>query len=206
MDGGWSDALRELAVRLAGTEVEWMLIGSAATALRGAAIEPGDIDVAVSTAAGVRTAATALPSRTARSSPTDPLWFSSVAEPTLTFDDPGGARWTFGRWTLAGFRVELAHIDSPATDLLVETPAGAVWSERSVLDWNGAQIPVVPVEVQLATMIFRDQADRLQATLTAVDPISLDVGLLTRAVAGRETEGVTLQVPDVLRRLLTARP
>ncbi|MFI6827145.1 hypothetical protein ACIBG5_08590 [Kribbella sp. NPDC050241] len=206
MDGGWSDALRELAVRLAGTDVDWMLVGSAATALHGAAIEPGDIDVAVSTSAGVRTAATVLPSRTDRSSPADPLWFSSLDEPTLTFDDPGQARWTFGRWTLAGFTVELAYIDSPApTDLLVETPAGAVWSERSVLDWNGTQIPVVPVEVQLATMIFRDQPDRLRATLTAVDPASLDVGLLRRALAGRETGGAPLKVPDALRELTQVR-
>ncbi|TCC57978.1 hypothetical protein E0H73_26870 [Kribbella pittospori] len=203
MDGGWSDALRGLAVRLAGTDVEWMLVGSAATALHGAAIEPGDLDVAVSTAVGVRTAATVLPSRTDRSSPTDPIWFSSLAEPTLSFVDPAGGRWTFGRWTLARFRVELAHIDSPApTDLLVETPAAAVWDERLVIDWKGTQIPVVPVEVQLATMIFRDQPDRLQATLAAVDPASLDADLLRRALAGRETGGTPLKVPDVLRERL----
>lgn len=205
MDGGWSEALRELAVRLAGTDVEWMLVGSAATALHGAAIEPGDIDVAVSTSAGVRTAAAVLPSRTDPSSPTDPIWFSSLAEPTLTFIDPSDDRWTFGRWTLAGFTVELAHIDSPApTDLLVETPATAVWNERSVLDWNGTRIPVVPVEVQLATMIFRAQPDRLQATLAALDPASLDVGLLRRAIAGREAAGAALHVPDVLRERLTS--
>jgi len=203
MDGGWSDALRELAVRLAGTNVEWMLIGSAATALHGAAIEPGDLDVAVSTSAGVRTAATVLPSRTDRSSPADAVWFSSLAEPTMTFVDPGDARWTFGRWTLAGVRVELAHIDSPApAALLVETPAAAVWDERLVIDWNGTQIPVVPVEVQLATMLSRDQPDRLQATLAAVDPASLDVDLLRRALAGRETGTAPLKVPDVLRQRL----
>jgi hypothetical protein len=203
MDGEWSDALRELAVRLAGTDVEWMLIGSAATALHGAPIEPGDIDVAVSTSAGVRTAATVLPSRTDRSSPTDPIWFSSLPEPTMTFVDPGDARWTFGRWTLAGFTVELAHIDSPAAaELLVETPATAVWNELSVLDRLGTQIPVVPVEVQLATMVFRDQTDRLQATLAALDPASLDVGLLRRALAGREAGGAALHVPDVLRERL----
>jgi hypothetical protein len=47
MSAGWSDALRELAARLERTDVEWMLVGSAATALRGAAVEPEDVDVAV---------------------------------------------------------------------------------------------------------------------------------------------------------------
>ena len=123
----------------------------------------------------------------------------------MTFVDPGDARWTFGRWTLAGFTVELAHIDSPAAaELLVETPATAVWNELSVLDRLGTQIPVVPVEVQLATMVFRDQTDRLQATLAALDPASLDVGLLRRALAGREAGGAALHVPDVLRERLAS--
>ncbi len=205
MSRGWSDALVELAARLEHAGVEWMLVGSAATAVRGAAIEPGDIDVAVATPAGVRTAAEVLPCR-ADSSPTaDPAtWYISLAEPTLMFVDPADARWTFGRWMLAGVKVELAHIDArPPADLLIETSGTAVWKVRSALDWKGASIPVVPLEAQLATMIVRDQMDRLQATFSAVDPASVDVAMLRRALADRETAGaVPLRVPDAIHRLL----
>jgi hypothetical protein len=197
----WSEALRELAVRLERTDVEWMLVGSAATALRGAAIQPGDIDVAVATSAGVRAAAKVLPDRSA--SP-DPLWFSSQTEPVMTFVGDADSRWTFGRWMLAGVKVELAHIDGGAPpDLLRETSGTAVWKERSLIDWEGTIIPVVPLEAQLATMIFRGQEERLRAALSAVDPASVDVAMLRRALADREAGGPTLQIPDAIRRLVT---
>ena len=109
-------------MRLDRAGVDWMLVGSAATAIRGAAIVPGDIDVAMPTPSAVRTAATHLPGRTDRSPTTDPrTWFSSAQEPVLTFGN-----WTFGRWMLAGVKVELAHIDRGATDLFIETFTTAV--------------------------------------------------------------------------------
>jgi hypothetical protein len=197
----WSEALQELAVRLERTDVEWMLVGSAATALRGAAIQPGDIDVAVSTAGGVRAAAEVLPELSTAS---DPLWFSSPTEPVMTFVGDADSRWTFGRWMLAGVKVELAHIDGGApAELLRETSGTAVWKERALVDWNGTTIPVVPLETQVATMIFRDQADRLRATLSAVDPASIDVAMLRRALADRETGGPALQIPEMVQRLLS---
>ena len=41
----WRDALRELCCRTDGKPVDWWLTGSAALAVRGAPIEPGDIDL-----------------------------------------------------------------------------------------------------------------------------------------------------------------
>ncbi len=41
----WRDALRELCQRTDGQPVSWWLTGSAALAVRGAPIEPGDLDV-----------------------------------------------------------------------------------------------------------------------------------------------------------------
>jgi len=41
----WRDALRELCRRTDGKPVDWWLTGSAALAVRGAPIEPGDIDL-----------------------------------------------------------------------------------------------------------------------------------------------------------------
>ncbi len=205
MSADWSDALGELAARLERTDVEWMLVGSAATALWGAAIEPGDLDVAVATSTGVRAAAKVLPCQADQSAATDGLWFSSLVEPTMTFVADADARWTFGRWMLAGVKVELAHIDGGApADLLRETSGTAVWQERTFLNWNGARIPVVPLEVQLATMIFRDQDDRLQASLSAVDPASLDLAMLRRALADREAGGPSLRIPETIRSLIAS--
>jgi hypothetical protein len=202
MGAGWQDALRELALRLGRTDVEWMLIGSAATALHGVELEPGDLDVAVATPAGVRAAAHVLPCRRQRSPTTAPgLWFSSREEPILTFGDPAGTRWTFGRWMLGDTKVELAHLAGQAPpEKLIETSGTAVWNARTSLEWNGVRIPVVPLEVQLATMIVRDQADRLRATLEAIDDASLNVAMLRRALADRAVPSIPEAIHDLTAR------
>ena len=113
------------------------VLGSAATALRGAAIVPGDIDIAILAADDVTRAAAVLPTPDAPERvesdelvPAD--WISTVAEPTLHFGH-AGERWTFGRWFIDGVKVELAHIDAPAVvGLMIETRAPLVWHEREL--------------------------------------------------------------------------
>lgn len=202
MGPAWSDALEGVVERLAEVDLEWMLVGSAATALRGAAVEPGDLDLLARTPAGVHSAAAVLPSGREISATKDPgEWFSSAAEPVLTFGDT--VRWTVGRWMMAGTKVELAHIDHPdASDLLIETFGGLIWRERSVLEWRGMLVPLVPLEVQLATMIVREQLERLQTALAAVDSRTIDVARLRRALSDRRELDSTLRVPIMIERLL----
>ena len=45
MEVPWADCLSELASRLEDTEIGWLLIGTAALAIRGVRVTPGDIDV-----------------------------------------------------------------------------------------------------------------------------------------------------------------
>ncbi|MER7249814.1 hypothetical protein [Kribbella sp. NPDC000426] len=194
----WTTTLATVAEALNGARIEWMLLGSAATALRGVAIVPGDIDIAVRTPDDITHAATVLPTPP---EPPDPsLWFSTLAQPTLEWGD-AGERWYFGRWMINQVKVELAHIDAPATaELLVETRSPLVWRERQTLTCHGQPIPTVPIEVQLATMIARHQAARIDATLAHAP---LDLQLLRRAITDKQSEIPDLTVPDQLQQLLT---
>lgn len=183
------------------------VLGSAATALRGAAIVPGDIDIAILAADDVTRAAAVLPTPDAPERvesdelvPTD--WISTVAEPTLHFGHVG-ERWTFGRWFIDGVKVELAHIDAPAVvGLMIETRAPLVWHERETLNCHPQPVPTVPVEVQLATMIARQQDARIDATIAAIDMILLNVPLLRRAISDKQSAAPTMTVPASLQRLL----
>ncbi len=205
--GRWVEALEVVAVRLNGDQIEWMLVGSAATALHGVPIEPGDLDIALRTPADVYAAAQRLPSRPDRSPTRDPdNWYSSVAEPVRAFIDHANSGWTFGRWMLRGTKVELAHINRPGTaNLLGETFGGAVWAVRTVVSWKGLQIPIVPLETQLVTMILRQQHQRLEATLSAIGPGGIDPVTLHRAITDRRTDGARFEVPNSVRRLLAGR-
>lgn len=204
MTSRWMDALEMVAVRLNRAGVDWMLVGSAATAIRGVEIEPGDLDIALPTPAAVYAAAHHFPSRTDKPPTSDPDgWYSSVAQPVRDFTDHAGSRWVFGRWTIDGVKVELAHIDRPGTaDLLVETFGQAVWAARGVLAWQRTQVPVVPIETQLVTMMLREQYERLEATLSTVG-LDVDIAMLRRAITDRQTEAGHFHVPDPVERILT---
>jgi hypothetical protein len=192
--------LATVAERLNSARIDWMLLGSAATALRGIAIVPGDIDIAVLAPDGVARAATVLP--TPSESTDSNLWFSTLTQPALQWGD-ADERWHFGRWMINDVKVELAHIDAPAVaELLVETRGPLVWRERETLSCHGHPVPTVPIEVQLATMMSRRQDDRIDVTIAALDRTSLDVQLLRRAIADKQSEVPGLGVPEQLEQLL----
>ena len=207
MSAPWTTALASVAEQLNGNRIEWMLLGSAATALRGAAIVPGDIDIALLTADDVTRAASVLPTPDApKPVESDELvpsdWISTAAEPTLRFGH-SGERWTFGRWFIDGVKVELAHIDAPAVAaLMIETRAPLVWHERKTLNCHDQPVPTVPVEVQLATMISRQQDARIDATIAAIDTTLLNLPLLRRAISDKRSEVPAMTVPESLQRLL----
>lgn len=193
----WTTTLATVAERLNNAHIDWMLLGSAATALRGVAIVPGDIDIAVRTADDITHAATVLPTP---SKPPDPnLWFSTLAHPALEWGD-SNERWYFGRWMIDDVKVELAHIDAPAVaELMVETRSPLVWRERQTLTCHGQPVPAVPIEVQLATMMARRQHARIDATIAGTP---LDLQLLRRAITDKQSEIPGLAVPEQLGQLL----
>jgi hypothetical protein len=204
----WKTTLATVAEKLNGREgLDWMLVGSAATALRVGAITPMDIDIVVLHSEDVSRAATVLPTplcveQTEANEP--PAWISTVAEPTLRFGGPS-ERWSFGVWFIQGIKVELAHIDArPVAELMIETRSSVVWDERDTLECHGVLVPTVPIETQLATMAARQQNTRLDVVLAAIDrnQLSLNLQLLRRAVADRQTESPGMLVPEPLRIVL----
>lgn len=201
MTAPWTTVLARVAELLNADRVDWLLLGSAATALRGAAVVPGDIDIACRTEDDIVRAAAVLPTPQSASADGPADWISTTAAPVLRF---GGTdeRWTFGRWIIDGVKVELAHIDAPAVaGLMLETRTPLVWAHQQTLDCHGQPVPVVPLEVQLVTMIARHQDARLAATIAAVDPAALDLPLLRRAIADKKSEDPTLALPEPIKTL-----
>jgi hypothetical protein len=85
---------------------------------------------------------------------------------------------------------------------MIETRAPLVWHERQTLTCLGQPIPAVPIEVQLATMISRQQEARIDATIAAINPTHLNLPLLHRAIADKQSEVPDMTVPDSLQHLL----
>lgn len=207
MNADWTTTLATVATQLNRGGLDWMLVGSAASALRVGAIIPMDIDIAVTKPDDVSRAATVLPTPLSVEpcKAGEPLaWLSTVAEPTLHFGD-AHERWSFGVWFIHGVKVELAHIDAPAVaGLMIETRSTAVWRERDTLKCHGQPVPTVPIETQLATMAAREQYARIDGVLTAVERsrLTLNLPLLRRAFADRQSISPGMSVPERLRALL----
>jgi hypothetical protein len=206
--GDWTTTLAAVAEHLNGCDgLEWMLVGSAATALRVGGITPMDIDIAVRRPEDVSRAATVLPtpqSLEPGKADEPPAWISTMAEPTLHFGDER-ERWNFGVWFIQGVKVELAHIDAPpVAELMIETRSWAVWSERDTLVCQSEPVPTVPLETQLATMAARGQTDRLDAVLAAIENSNsnLNLPLLRRAFADRQSDSPGMVVPEPVQVIL----
>lgn len=184
---GWERALAVFATK-ASDRLTWMLVGSAATSLHGAAVVPGDVDVLVHPDThqdNMLECATSLVEYTGQDTPSEDLdlFLSSPACPLIPLSD---GSWLFGRWMVQGCKLELARIRTAvAPPVVLETMGTAVWDTRQHVLWHGLSIPVVPLEVQLATIMSRAQVDRERAVQARLTERGFDSALLSRAMADR---------------------
>lgn len=184
---GWEQALDTFASR-AGGALRWMLVGSSATRVQGAAVDPGDVDILVhpETSDSDLTAITAalMPYAATHAVSDDPDHFLSTPDQPLVATPDG--TWLLGRWIIAGCKLEVARIRvdlEPTT--IIETLGIGVWDTRRTVPWRGHHVPVVPLEVQLATMLSRGLDQRASAVRAHLDANGLDEALLAQAFNDR---------------------
>lgn len=140
----WPDALRRFGQTVEG--VDWCLVGSTALAVRGIDITPGDIDIVVASDDYARVVQ---------------LLDDQLVEPPSENGDGWVARW-FCRAFL-GTRVEFiadVHdwVDSPVSSDFGPT----AWARREVVRWEGIELSVPPIDLQLAVTKRRQLTDRVR--------------------------------------------
>lgn len=159
----WERALLAFTTRVPPT-VRWMLVGSAATAIRRVPVQPHDVDILLhpeSTDADLAAVSVGLATFASPST-----GHPSLADFTSSIDIPWAEAgdWTFGRWLVGGEWLEVARIRSQVSSLrVVETIGHAVWTTTEMVRWREMNVPVVPLEVQLATNRSRGLSDRANA-------------------------------------------
>jgi hypothetical protein len=197
----WVSELQHFATLVQPLGVQWMLVGSSATAVRGVPLAPGDLDVLVRAPHDVTAVAAVMPSIEDREVNADPATFlSTKARPVLEF---ANGTWFLGRWHLNDVEVEVAHIRSSRQeqDRLLETSGEAVWHRCESVEVLGMRIPIVPLEVQMATMLARGQHDRLSHVMQAGAASHLNGELLRAALHDQGFDDAG-SLPPPLRVLL----
>jgi hypothetical protein len=161
----WPDALAEVCARFGPAGVDWWLAGSAALAVRGAALVPGDLDLIVSAADSCRAG---------------DLFADGLIEPVTR------AEWPLSEWwgrAFAGARIEWAGGVTAAADEPDVTDFGLTAAAAlETIRWRGRDIRVPPLSLQRAVSVRRG----LDSRVVIIDQILAAGGAATGAEADGE--------------------
>ena len=191
---GWRMALQHAVVRLADTRIEWLVIGSAASALQGVEIEPRDVDLLFRTREDLMAFVRKMHGLTP-SSPEASLsvedWRSSQAQPIKTETFPGAFTWHKAAWDIEGVRLDATAIENNGVpDSLhgdgVWEGGDHVWSFVT----RAQDLPVVALEVQLESCLRRDLDSRARAIAVCLQHSGYAVERLVQVLSRGHLERV----------------
>ena len=141
----WREALRELCDRTGGGRLGCWLMGSAALAVRGAPIEPGDLDLVCTTE--------------------EAIWLGQVfADALIEPVAKSGGGWISDYWGRAFWaaRIEWIGGPKPAVDKPLPSDFGPVAASRlQTVRWESWPIRVPPLDLQRAVSQRRGLIDRV---------------------------------------------
>jgi len=139
----WEHALESVIRRLEGRPIDWWLVGSAALAVRGLAVTPGDVDLAVDDA-GARPLGEAL--------------LDDLIEPVVPVE--GWVCDWFGR-AFPGALVEWVGGVNERADQPTTSDFGPITaSRRETVIWRGHPLHVPPLDLQLAVSEARGRMEQ----------------------------------------------
>jgi hypothetical protein len=141
----WRETLLELCRRTSGREAGWFLAGSAALAVRGVTIEPGDVDLVCSDDGALSLGK---------------IFADALIEPVV-FDSSGAISSYWGRAFLTA-RLEWIGTPRPGVDSPSASDFGSIAASRlETVTWEGWQLRVPPLDLQRAVSSRRGLTDRV---------------------------------------------
>ncbi len=141
----WRETLHELCQRTSGRELGWWLAGSAALAVRGASIEPGDIDLVCSDDGALSLGT---------------IFADALLEPVVC-DRSGTVSDYCGRAFLTA-RLEWIGAPKDGVDSPSPSDFGPIAASRlETVTWEGFQLRVPPLDLQRAVSQRRGLTTRV---------------------------------------------
>ncbi|QFY05483.1 hypothetical protein GBF35_01240 [Nonomuraea phyllanthi] len=154
------------ALAAAAPATAYRVCGTSAALLQGVPLPAGDIDILLSGRKDVDTFAAAL-------SPYPCLYTASWL--------PASSQY-FARFEVNGVDVELSTVERQADTDAMECVGSGPWQHHVLIACGSHQVPVVRLELRLATELLRDRADRYDPLLDHMGTHGFDPDLLHRAM------------------------
>ncbi len=153
----WEQALESVIRRVEGQSIDWWVVGSVALAVRGLAVTPGDVDLAVDGAGAHRLGEALL---------------DDLIEPVVPVD--GWVCDWFGR-AFPGALVEwVGGVDERADRPMPSDFGPIAASRRETVIWRGHQLHVPPLDLQLAVSEARGRTEQAALIRGALGRASVD--------------------------------
>ncbi|WP_049567474.1 hypothetical protein [Nonomuraea sp. SBT364] len=158
------------ALRAVGAAPAYRVGGTGAALLQGVQLPVGDLDLLLARREDVDTVAAAL-------SPFPCLYATSWL--------PESAQY-FARYEVNGVHVEISTVEQETDSDGMECVGRGPWQHYVMITCGSYRVPVVRLELRLATELLRDRPDRYEPLLDHLATYGFDAALLHRAMTARD--------------------
>ncbi|TDD24576.1 hypothetical protein [Nonomuraea diastatica] len=157
------------ALRVAGADPAYRMGGTGAALLQGVRLPVGDIDLLVARRKDVDAFAAALAS------------FPCLYAASWLAQSPQ----YFARYDVHGVHVEISTVEQETDSDEMECVGRGPWQHHVLITCGPHRVPVVRLELRLATELLRDRPDRYEPLMDHMAAQGFDRALLHRAMAAR---------------------
>ncbi|MGW0809127.1 hypothetical protein [Nonomuraea sp. NPDC002799] len=157
------------ALRAAGADPRYRVGGTSAALLQGVQLPVGDVDLLVARREDVDTFGAALSSF--------PCLYAASWIPVSSQ--------YFARYEVNGVHFEISTVEQETDSDEMECIGRGPWQHYVLITCGSHRVPVVRLELRLATELLRDRSDRYEPLLDHLAAQGFDAALLHRAMAAR---------------------
>jgi hypothetical protein len=150
--------------RARGEDLEWVIVGSVASALQGCRISPHDADIITRAPQAVFRFAEFMrafaAAECAAESPEEGPWWSTEETPVYV-GSYWDLDWHYACWDVDGSLISVVHVVAPGGHPGFRDSGGvwecdpSVWPHLRTVRFSGRDVPVMPLEIQLETNMAR---------------------------------------------------
>jgi hypothetical protein len=147
-------------------QVNYCLIGTAASMLHGVPLYAGDVDFLMKERTHVDAFSVALSS------------FPALTPPTLLH----GGKQYYAAYNVNGIQVEASTVEGITDYVYSETLGDAPWKYQTLITVGPYRVPTIALELRLATELMRDRPDRYEPMISWMKQNGCDADLLGHAI------------------------
>ncbi|MEU4233906.1 hypothetical protein AB0F17_57350 [Nonomuraea sp. NPDC026600] len=175
------------ALKAVGADPMYRVGGTSAALLQGVHLPVGDVDVLVARREDVDTVAAALSSFPCLYAAS---WFPESSQ-------------YFARYEVNGVQLEISTVEHETDSDEMECIGRGPWQHYVLITCGSHRVPVVRLELRLATELLRDRSDRYEPLLDHMATQGFDADLLDRAMAAR---GLSVERQRLVHDRLASSP